>query len=190
MSQIEKESLSALLDDEADDLELRRILKACEQDPALLATWERYNLAKSLLHETAIVVSPELSHRIANQIQSEPALASGRPPFANWQQNLVKLVIAASVAVVFIVAIQTNLDNEAVPALVQQAESTAPSSVDIDQPVAILAETEVFEVDPIAHQRLVEYIARLTFDEEEPVRLELLQDSPLYRLVNELQTKP
>ena len=41
MSQIEKESLSALLDNEVDELELRRVLKSCEQDPALLETWER-----------------------------------------------------------------------------------------------------------------------------------------------------
>ena len=35
------ETISALLDNEADDLELRRFLKSCEQDPALLETWER-----------------------------------------------------------------------------------------------------------------------------------------------------
>jgi len=38
MSQIEKETLSALLDNEADDLELRRFLKSFEQDPSLLET--------------------------------------------------------------------------------------------------------------------------------------------------------
>ena len=47
MSQIDRESISALLDNEADDLELRRFLKACEQDPELLETWERFSLVQS-----------------------------------------------------------------------------------------------------------------------------------------------
>ena len=43
MSQIDSENISeiisALLDNEADNLELRRFLKSCEQDPTLLETW-------------------------------------------------------------------------------------------------------------------------------------------------------
>jgi hypothetical protein len=35
-----------------------------------------------------------------------------------------------------------------------------------------------------------QYIESLTIDDEEPVRIEHIQDSPLYRLVNELQAKP
>ncbi len=72
MTQIEKESLSALLDNEADELELRRIIKSCEQDEELRATWGRYNLAQSLLHGAAVTVNPDLSRRIAQQVQAAP----------------------------------------------------------------------------------------------------------------------
>jgi hypothetical protein len=37
---------------------------------------------------------------------------------------------------------------------------------------------------------LLEYIESMSFDEDKPVRVEPIQDSPLYRLVNELQAKP
>jgi len=35
-----------------------------------------------------------------------------------------------------------------------------------------------------------QYIESLTLDNEEPVRIEHIQDSALYRLVNELQETP
>ena len=52
------ETISALLDNEADDLELRRFLKSCEQDPNLLETWERYSLVQSALNESAQTSNP------------------------------------------------------------------------------------------------------------------------------------
>ena len=53
MSQFEKETLSALLDNEADDLELRRLLKSIDSNPELAETWERYCLEQSLMHDPA-----------------------------------------------------------------------------------------------------------------------------------------
>lgn len=201
MSQIDKESLSALLDNEADDLELRRVLKACEQDTQLLETWERYSLVQSVLHESAIPVSPSLSQRIAAQIEAEATPETKTPTLdsSNWQQGMAKFAIAASVAVVFMFAVQSNLSSNpesvSAPAIAQGTqvdvqELAGPQA--INQPATTLVASE--EVDPVAlqaaQQRLREYIESMTFDEEEPVRLEHIQDSPLFRLVNELQSKP
>lgn len=201
MSQIDKESLSALLDNEADDLELRRVLKACEQDTQLLETWERYSLVQSVLHESAIPVSPSLSQRIAAQIETEATPETKTPTLdsSNWQQGMAKFAIAASVAVVFMFAVQSNLSSNpesvSAPAIAQGTqvdvqELAGPQA--INQPATTLVASE--EVDPVAlqaaQQRLREYIESMTFDEEEPVRLEHIQDSPLFRLVNELQSKP
>ncbi len=50
MSERLRESLSALMDDEADDLELGRILRAMEEDNSeLTATWSRYQLVSAVL---------------------------------------------------------------------------------------------------------------------------------------------
>ena len=186
MSELEKESLSALLDNEADDLELRRILKSCEVNPELLETWQRYNLAQSLLHEAAVPVSPELSQRIFAQIETEESPQAPRS-WKVWQQNLAKGAIAASVALVFIVTVQTNLQQSSGPTLVQQNEQTPESFVPNS---AIVIEEVAFDVDPIAQQRLYDYVESMTIDEEQPLHMEHIQDSPLFRLVNEFEAKP
>ena len=48
-SQTLAESISALMDNQASELELQRILKASEQDPAVKATWARYQIVGAAL---------------------------------------------------------------------------------------------------------------------------------------------
>ena len=43
-------------------------------------------------------------------------------------------------------------------------------------------------VDPEAQRRLKVYIESMSFDSDETVRSEHIQNSPLYRLVNQLKT--
>lgn len=197
MTKIEKESLSALLDNEASDLELRRVLKSCEQDPDLLKTWERYNLVQSILHESAVPVSADLSQKIASQIEREAPLvvneaSTSRPV---WHQSLVKMAIAASVAAVFLLSMQIGIDNSAGPGAVpllsnQSTELVDPVAVDGSSATALLAETNSSSAEFVDGGVVREYIESLTLDEEEPVRIEHIHNSPLYRLVNELQAKP
>jgi negative regulator of sigma E activity len=48
------ESLSALMDNESNELELRRLLKEMPDHPEISQTWDRYNLTRSLLHKEAV----------------------------------------------------------------------------------------------------------------------------------------
>jgi negative regulator of sigma E activity len=185
MSQNDKESLSALLDNEAGELELRRLLKSYESNPEIAETWERYSLVQALLHEDAVPVSDAFKQRVQQQIAGEAALET--PRFTGWQQNLTKIAIAASVAAVFFVAVQTNLNPTPTPEVANQ-DQTAPTQSALPA-TALLAENVSVEVDPQAQQLLEEYISRIEIDEEEPPRLEHIQDSPLFRLVNELQAR-
>ena len=193
MSQYEKESLSALLDNAADDLELRRLLVSCESNPELMRTWERYNLAQSLLHDSGVAVSATLSERIQQELEAEPTPRA----VSGLRHKLSKMAIAASVALVVIVGFRTSLNDNMAPALVQQDTTSAGeqdrsggsggSGGSGESPVA---ETADIQVDPEAQQRLLDFIRSVSFDEEEPVRIEHIQDSPLYRLVNDLQENP
>ena len=88
MSQFERESLSALLDNEADDLELLRLLRSMETNPEFAQTWERYNLVQSLLHNTGVSVSSDLAAGIEQRIQDEPKLSMPGKPLSRWQQTL------------------------------------------------------------------------------------------------------
>ena len=200
MSQIDSENISetisALLDNEADNLELRRFLKSCEQDPTLLETWERYSLVQSALHESAKPVNANLSQRIAEQIEFQaPLSATLAPVQSSWKDDFTKMAIAASVAAVFLVAVQLNLDSgagsSAIPVIADQSAKNIESPDILPRPAtALLAEAGV-EAPVVVNGGIVrQYIESLIIDDEEPVRIEHIQDSPLYRLVNELQAKP
>jgi len=189
MSQLENESLSALLDNEADDLELRRLLQSMADNPDLADTWSRYNLAQSVLHDAGMPVSPALSARVNQQLQTEPALPAVTKTSSVWQQTLSKFAIAASVAAVFVVAFQATLNNSSTPDLVQQ-ETGAAEQQALEPGTTLVAESVDFELDPAAYLRLVKYLESVSFDEDEPVCTQHIQDSPLYQLVNELQAKP
>jgi len=186
--QHEREAMSALMDNEADDLELRRILKSCDTQPELLETWERYHLVQSILHGQSRPVSPDLSTRIAAQIAAETTPPSVKPArFATWQQNLSKIAIAASVALVFIVAVETDFTASSTPAVVQQdpvpTESATPDNT------LLATDITPSELDPVATQFLYEYLGRVAISDEEPVITVHVEDSPLFRLVNQLDTK-
>lgn len=197
MSQIDRESISALLDNEADDLELRRFLKACEKDPSLLETWERFSLVQSALHESALPVNSSLSQSIAAQIEQEAPLVQLPAATAptSFRDSLSKIAIAASVAAVFLVTVQINLDNgsggSAVPTLAAQpVELIEVPATETPAPAVLLAESTGAADAEVDTRYLRQFIDGLTLDEKEPVLNEQIQDSPLYRLVNEYQAKP
>ncbi len=186
MREFEQETLSALLDGEADELELRRLLKAMETDSELAQRWERYHLAQSVLHDRGIKVSESLVLDVTSALQDEPVPGQPSSSDRSWQQQLSKVAIAACVAVVAVVVLQPD-SPETGPSLVQES-----SSIQDQSPAeALIAEvTTAAELDPAAQQRLREYIEAMSFDPEDPVRVEHIEDSPLYRLVNEYQPQP
>ncbi len=74
MSQNARESLSALMDNEGDELELRRVLKSLEDEPDAAEAWRRYHLMRSLMRrESEVDVSVDLSAGILARLESEPA---------------------------------------------------------------------------------------------------------------------
>ena len=186
MSSYEQESLSALVDGEADELELRRVLKAMDSDAEIAQKWQRYHLAQSVLHDRGVPVQDSLAAAVALQIADEPPLSANSPQ--RWQHHLSRIAIAACVAVVAVIALQPPETGPQAPSLVQ--ETSIESTPELTAATTLLADSPQVEVDPVASQRLREYIEGMRFDPQEPVRIEHLQDSPLYRLVNEYQAKP
>lgn len=49
-----KESLSALVDGEVDELELRRILNSCDKDPMVFESWRRMQSVRAILNDEAV----------------------------------------------------------------------------------------------------------------------------------------
>ncbi|WP_062375124.1 sigma-E factor negative regulatory protein [Halomonas sp. KX33721] len=78
MSQSTRESLSAFMDSESDELELRRVLKSLPDDADAAETWRRYHLARSMMQrERGVDVSVDLSAGIMARLREEPAPVMG-----------------------------------------------------------------------------------------------------------------
>jgi sigma-E factor negative regulatory protein RseA len=101
-----KEKLSALVDNELDELEERRVFTALESDVALRRRWERYHLVRAALHQDVdVVVARDAAEQVARRIQAEPSTA------VSFQRHHVTrflgtLAIAASVAAIAITGVQ------------------------------------------------------------------------------------
>lgn len=192
------ESLSALMDGQGDELELRRLLKVLDADPAtadaLLGSWQRYHLAQDLIHDRGTPVSGNLARKIAAQLADEPALQTGSGN--SWRQTAAKFAIAASVAAVFVVGMQSSLQQSPgsgpAPSLaageIQPILDTGTDPERQAQPEStLLAGGEALAVDPQAAERLRNYLEGIAIDVSEPAVTQHIQDSPLYRLVNQVQ---
>ncbi|HOY22778.1 MAG TPA: sigma-E factor negative regulatory protein [Cellvibrio sp.] len=126
------ESISALMDNQASELELQRILKASEQDAEVKAAWSRYQIASSLIRgEQAPVIGSDFAARISAAIDAEEALVEQPAPAAKkaqqgWFYQLGRVALVASVAGGMIIGVGTT------QVVTQVASNTtvAPASVD------------------------------------------------------------
>lgn len=138
------EELSALMDGELSELELRRLLKQGAEDPQLLEKWQRWNRVRSVLrgdHRDAClpIARLDLTQRVAAALVQEDAhvwsdsaaLAaptasntSVNTPASSWRDTLLKpfasVAVAASVSAMVVVGWQTVSGGPAGPAFVQQ----------------------------------------------------------------------
>jgi sigma-E factor negative regulatory protein RseA len=109
MSQNARESLSALMDNEGDELELRRVLKSLEDEPDAAEAWRRYHLMRSLMRrEPDVDVSADLSAGIMARLQEEPAPRLEEAPAAPRRSlPLARSAgIAAAVSLMVITGVQ------------------------------------------------------------------------------------
>jgi sigma-E factor negative regulatory protein RseA len=103
------ESISALMDNQASELELQRILKASEQDPEVKATWSRYQIASAVVRgeagqsQSACLLGADFAARISAAIEAEatpvaaPAAAAKKAQ-QGWFYQLGRVALVASVA--------------------------------------------------------------------------------------------
>ena len=72
MTQQLHESLSAIMDGEGNELELRRVLKTLDESPELGDVWRRYHLMRSALrHERDTVVDMDIASNVMAVIEQE-----------------------------------------------------------------------------------------------------------------------
>lgn len=115
MSEKLRESLSAIVDDEADEFELRRVLNELDKNPELKASWDRFHLIGSVMRREHSRRAIDLRERVwlaldgvqahAN-IDTEEALTEpvsvrdSRRPWLGWMTGVA---VAASVALAVVI---------------------------------------------------------------------------------------
>lgn len=132
-----RETLSALMDDEAEELEVRRVLRAGEQDPDVRLSWERYQLARSVMHKEPWHAGMDLSAGIAAALREEPALNTASAPRApRWKMQLGRVAVAASVTVAVLVGVRVLNQDPAVDNTMAAVERSVPAASVAAAPVA------------------------------------------------------
>ncbi len=130
-----QESLSAVMDNEADELELRRVLAASEE-PELRATWSRYQIARAVMHKELLEPRLDIAAAVSAALADEalPAQATG----SRWR-GLGRLAVAASVTVAVLAGVRFyNQDELSGAQLAQQASQPSLVMPQVQGP-AVLA---------------------------------------------------
>jgi sigma-E factor negative regulatory protein RseA len=131
MSETMRESLSALMDNEADELEVQRVLSNISDDGELRQTWVRYQLARSAIVGQPVGGLLDISQRVQDVIRNEKIPTQSVSPMQRLLKPLASFAVAASVAAVAVVGgqqISQLADKGAYPAG-NPASNTVAASV-------------------------------------------------------------
>lgn len=97
MSESMRESLSALMDDEANELEVERVLARIASDPELRQVWVRYNAVHSLAAgQPAVHLELDISSQVREAVAGDSRASSGLRQ--RLMRPLASMAVAASVA--------------------------------------------------------------------------------------------
>ncbi|MBI5462334.1 MAG: sigma-E factor negative regulatory protein [Gammaproteobacteria bacterium] len=129
MSEQIREQISALLDGELPAAEQPLLLERLARDPALRAHWSTYQLiGDSLRKALPARIDLNLAERVRNEIDALPAQHAGLSSAARRAlKPLAGLAVAASVAVVVVLAVQQV--RTPAPGVVQMAANPPVSGV-------------------------------------------------------------
>lgn len=193
---LDREALSALMDDELSDFELRRLLQRIEQQPALLAEWERFGLVRAALQPDPLrsPSTPDFASRVMSGVeqsieQQGPLVAThdrrqprrgGAAP-GSWVRNTTRFAVAASVTFAVFMGMQAVLQAPG-------ANNTAPSVASGSGETGAVSRSQQLAVDADAQQRLNDYIRSVTIParaESQSAPYNVLLDSPRLRTVSD-----
>ncbi|EGG99552.1 Sigma factor RpoE negative regulatory protein RseA [gamma proteobacterium IMCC2047] len=119
MSESLRESISALVDDEAQELELHRVLASMEEDEdkELRHTWRRYQAASfAMRRQVDCRFDMDISDRVSAALADEPAVeveqTAEKSGLARVFKPALSMAVAASAAFLVIFAVQLGGEGE------------------------------------------------------------------------------
>lgn len=168
MSEKLKESLSAVIDGEADEFELRRVLDETGKDTALAASWERYHLIGAAMRRERVQDSVLMRERIWAEVRAddggqgadvaavpEPGARRGKGSgLSRW----TGVAVAATVALAVVIGFSLPGGSDPAPA---ELAATAPASTVASQEAAIdVAVSLNSEATDLDQRRVDAYMVR------------------------------
>jgi len=174
MSEKLRESLSAMIDGEANELELERILARIGQDSELRQTWVRYSAVRSLNTGEAVAnLSMDVSEAVRSAI-GEDSNSHNETGFSAGTKRFLKpfasFAVAASVAATVVIGgQQLSQIGESVPyssslagtspvGLINSVGATAVQASYGTQPVPVLQPTARTAYHKLARHRMQKYM--------------------------------
>ncbi|QMV61992.1 RseA family anti-sigma factor [Pseudomonas berkeleyensis] len=141
-----QESLSAVMDNEADELELRRVLAASENGE-LRGTWSRYQVARAAMHRELLVPQLDIASAVSAALAEEAAPARKTPM---WR-SVGRVAVAASVTVAVLAGVRLyNQDDLSGAQLAQQSAAPAISVPQVQGPALLAGYNSSEEVSEAA----------------------------------------
>jgi sigma-E factor negative regulatory protein RseA len=95
---VDAEALSALMDDEAQELELRRVLR--QNAPGTREHWYRLQVTRTVLQGETPLAGVDFAARVRAAIDAEPTQSAGSG--GGWKHALSSFAVAASVTAVVV----------------------------------------------------------------------------------------
>ncbi|QDD91414.1 sigma-E factor negative regulatory protein [Pseudomonas oryzihabitans] len=128
------ESLSAVMDNEADEFETRRVLSEVSKDPELRATWSRYAMVSAVIRGEPMMPNLDIAKGVTSTLERDdvaaaPVAAAVAPAAKSRWASLGRVAVAASVTFAVLAGVRMyNQSDVATQGLAQQAPSqlTAP----------------------------------------------------------------
>jgi Negative regulator of sigma E activity len=143
MTQAHREDLSAGVDGELANEELRFLLRRLDHDASLRSTWARYHVARdSLRRQLPPLAAPGFAARVMRAIELEPAAAGSRR-MHHWLRWSTGGAIAAGVAVAALMMAQptgegnARLSASATPSPEQTVARVMPTPSQPTAPAAV-----------------------------------------------------
>ncbi|MFT4906392.1 MAG: sigma-E factor negative regulatory protein RseA [Oleispira sp.] len=177
MNDRNKESLSALMDGEADELEIRRVLNQLDKDDELRENWKNYHLMGSLMRDESFdsldltrginqVLDGELaSHNHADtnmpRLSEESQAKNTR---SAWYKPLTSVAVAASVTLAVLLGVQSIEPNDGVGLADRGAISSPMQQGELTASTLSIEEQQQLEN---AQQQLQDYILQNSTDANE-----------------------
>jgi sigma-E factor negative regulatory protein RseA len=133
MSEQLRESVSAVMDGEANELELRRVLAQDNAD-IVRGTWSRYHTVKDTFHSSDHELSFkgwDISQKVSDAIADEQVALPNQPRRSSWVRPAAGLAVAASVAFAMVIGVQSlqPVSTESAPAVIASQQTAPPSRV-------------------------------------------------------------